>query len=205
MTGSQKFSSYPVSSTRPFGRASALPLCSKDNSDLLSVDKLFHYYYHCCKPSAYSNCGEICRCDTHSCKQSDLQLRATDTRWTVAGGSGAVADRSALQGQRSSGVTQVHDQQGKHNFSLVVHLGSRYKNCPASVLKMLLAVMTRSSFLTTRQFNFASTFQTYLFVSPCVHSSPGFSLNPAEPYCGFRGTVVVVSYATELKQFIEKS
>ena len=62
MTGSQKFSSYPVSNPCPFGQASALLLCSKDNTDLLSFDKLLHYYYHCCKSLAYSNYGESCSC-----------------------------------------------------------------------------------------------------------------------------------------------
>lgn len=66
-----------------------------------------------------------------------------------------------------------------------------------------MALMTWSGFLTTCQFNFASTVQTYLLVYS--HYSPSFSLNSAEPYSEFRGTVVVVSYGTELKQFIEKS
>lgn len=41
MTGSQNFSSHPISNTCPFGQASALVLCNKDNTDLLSFDKPF--------------------------------------------------------------------------------------------------------------------------------------------------------------------
>lgn len=90
MTGSQNCSSYPVSNTCPVGQASASLLCSEDNTDILSFDKLFHCYYHCCKSLAYRNYGESCRCYLIS----DLYVYS-----------------STLQGQRSSGVTQVHDQQ----------------------------------------------------------------------------------------------
>lgn len=70
---------------------------------------------------------------------------------------------------------------------------------------MLLAVMTWSSFLTTCQFNFPLTLQVYLSVSVYMNSSLNFSLNSAEPYSEFRGTVVVVSSGTEVKQFIKKT
>lgn len=85
MTGSQNCSSYPVSNTCPAGQASALLLCSEDNTYILSFDKLFHCYYHCCKSLAYSNYGESCRCSYKLSICLQVYPAGTEILWSHTG------------------------------------------------------------------------------------------------------------------------
>jgi len=101
MTASQNFSSH----LQQLSLWAALPLCSKDNTDLLSSDKLFHHYYHCCKSLAYSNYSESCRCSLISRLMYNLEPQPASKQHR---GKAVQGQTDLLCRDRAPGVTPEH-------------------------------------------------------------------------------------------------